>query len=289
MKMLRLPWRRPVEKPARDWRDDPDDPTIRILEEYSAGPLSPDRAALDRMGAVARQAFLEAQPGRGASGVPARGWSARRVRLAAAFSVAVLVLSSAGLVAAESGPGEPFYRARLAVEAWFLPASGSEARLDADLDRAQARLNDATEAAARSDWNAEADAMGAYREVVESMSLTQDPAARETARQRLLQQLTGLEGLRAGAQAGAVAAVGGAIDSVNAVLARGAGEPTPGASGSGPTATPSQGPGSSSGNGPQMTPSGGSGPGSSASPGGSGGGGQGGGGQGGGGQGSGGP
>jgi uncharacterized membrane protein YgcG len=277
MRSIRPPWRGASEVEGTAWQEDPDDPTTRLLKEYAAGPLSPDEAALDRMSATARRAFLEARLARTAAPVAAHARPRAHLRLAAAFSVALLVLASAGLAAAESGPGQPFYRTRLSVEAIFLPPAGTDERLAADLDRAQARLGEASRAAAAGDSNAEADAMGAYADVVSAMVVPDDEAARLELEQRLGQQLPELEALRGHASGKTAAELDRAIERVRQFLG-GSGpqaSPTPTGAGSGPSATPSHGAGSSSDSGPESTPSGGPGPGSSASPGGQGGGGQG--------------
>jgi hypothetical protein len=272
-------------RPAADepWLDDPDDPTVELLERFAQGPLSPDPAALARVRSAAQTAFLEAHRERMAAARAARTRSTHRTRaLVAACSVALLMLSGAGLAAAQSGPGEPFYRTRLAVEAWFLPPAGSPDRVEADLSWTQARLDEATRAASSANWNGEADAMAAYRDAVASMSLPQDPAVRERVRSRLGDQLAHLEGLRAGARGNAAGEVDRAIHSVDVLMAGATQEPAqepsaaPGASGHGPDATPGQDSGPSSGTGPKATPSkapgssSGAGPGAGSRPGGEG-------------------
>jgi hypothetical protein len=177
--------------------------------------------------------------------------------LAAACTVAVLMISTAGLAAAQSGPGEPFYRVRLEVEALFLPAAGSTDRLEADLRRAEARLNEATRAQSSANWNGEADAMGAYADVVASISMPDDPALRKQVQQRLGRQLDTVEELGDASPDGAGQQVRRAIKSLNSLLGA---TPVPTAaptSGAASTdATPTQGPGSSSGQGPKASPTG---------------------------------
>jgi hypothetical protein len=103
-----------------------------LLERYSATRLGPDRAQLAR-GRVAMLA-ADAHPTRaGAStgGVRSRlrGWSLAAV-------LALLVTATGGLVAAQSGPGQPFYGLRLAVGSLTLPGDepGHERGLAAQLD-----------------------------------------------------------------------------------------------------------------------------------------------------------
>jgi uncharacterized membrane protein YgcG len=239
MSWLRLPWRRRVDEPEQAWEPAPvDDETVALLERYAAGPLSPGADELNRgrTAAVAAYAASDVM----AALRQARPRPRRAVRyVAAAAAMAVLMLSGAGIAAAESGPGQPFYRTRLAIEAWFLPPAGSEARLDADLDRAQARLEEAVRAAAVSDWNAEADALGAYTDVVASMSVPQDTASQERVRNRLGQELGTLQDLAAG-PGSAAGQASRAVQSVNDLLAGSGGGsmPGPGTTPAGRNATP---------------------------------------------------
>jgi hypothetical protein len=290
MRLPKLPWLsgssgRAGGRSAEGWADHEERETVEALRA-AADSLAPDEAALERMLAVSRQAFRDARFERtaaesaAASATPkaaARRVSTRPLRVAAALSVALLTLTGAGVVAAaESGPGEPFYRTRLAVEGFFLPAYGTPERLTADLDRAQARLDEAARAAAAGDHNAEADAMGAYGDVIGSIAVPQDPAARQQMVERLNRQLGQLRQLQsqAGGQAGGKvsAELERAMRRIGQVLA-GSGQPTPNASptGQGPQATPSHEPGST-GDGPKASPGGGGGPNPGASPSGQGGG-----------------
>ncbi len=229
------------------WGDAPGDPSVELVRHLSDDALSPSSEATRRMRARAMAAFRQAQlePRRAPAGL--RRGAPIRVRVAmAAAVVASLTLSGTGFAAAESGPGQPFYHTRLAIEAWFLPPSGSEARLDADLDRAQARLDEARQAAARGDWNAEADALGAYAQVVSSISLPPGQAGREQLRQRLAGQVASLQSLQAGAQAGTISQVSLAIEEVEALLVS-AGGPAPTSGGGRPEASPTNGSGGQGG------------------------------------------
>jgi hypothetical protein len=268
MKLPGLP--RTQRPPAEGWSNHNEDSAVQAVRDFAGERLSPDQAALDRMYAVGRQAFREARFERSVRDT-GRPRAPRRLRLAMAFSVALLTLSGAGVVAAaESGPGEPFYRTRLTIEAVFLPAAGTPERLTADLDRAQARLDEARHAAAGGDSNAEADALGAYGEVVGSMAVPGDEALQLQLRERLNVQLAQLQALGAGGST--AAELERAMRRVGQLL-EGAGQqptPTPAPTGQGPNPTPSHEPGSS-GDGPKASPSGG-GPNPSAGPGGGGGG-----------------
>jgi hypothetical protein len=243
---LHLPWGSGSSKSrADDWADElADDPTVSLLRDFAVGPMSADPDTLDRMSTRMGAEFAQRTAERRVAGSPGVSRTRRpRLRLAVAFaSVAVLAVAGTAAAATESGPGQPFYHARLTVEAIFLPPAGTDARLAADLDRAEARLAEAETAAGAGNWNAEADALGAYGEVVRSMVIASDTDAGVQARMRLGQQLAILQRLQAGAGDGAGAQVGRAIDDVGTILR------TPGSGGS-PAVTPT-------GNGPQPTPAG---------------------------------
>lgn len=87
-------------------------------------------------------------------------WRPARLPLALAGAALVAALSVGAVAAA--GPGTPLYGVRLWVEQITLPAGGA-ARVDADLAAMQARLDEATAAAARGDGNAVSAALAAYR------------------------------------------------------------------------------------------------------------------------------
>ena len=259
---MRLRWwplRSRTERAAPDWDDGTDEADkvmAGFLDRYSEGPLSPDEASLARMRANALTAFRESGRTRAPEPASAAVWAApafrrRRQVLAVAFAVAVLTLSTVGVAAAESGPGQPFYRTRLAVEAWFLPSAGTDARLTADLDRAQARLNETSQAAAAGDSNAEADAMGAYLDVVNSILVPDDEASRQQLQRRLGQQLTTLQGLRGRAHGQAAGEMDQAMSRIGWLLGGSGGQhgPAPTGADGGPQASPSGGAGASSGSG----------------------------------------
>ena len=264
MKLLKLPWGARAPGSTEDWSNHGEDSTAGAMHA-AARQLSPDEAALDRMFQASRQAFREARLERSMRETH-RSWAPRRLRLAASLAVALLTVSATGVLAAtESDPGEPFYRTRLAIEAVFLPGAGTPERLTADLDRAQARLNEALQASTTGNDNAEADALGAYADVVGSMSVPNDEALRLQMRQRLDQQLAQLQALGAGGSS--FAELERAMNRVGQLIQGSGGQPTPtpAPTGQGPDATPSHGPGSPGG-GPRPSPSG-QGPDPSGSPG----------------------
>jgi hypothetical protein len=127
------------------------------LERYAVGALSPDRAQLSRM----RDAIFLAYLGRATRTTEdvraPRPWARR---WSFALALALLLLGS-GVVAAESGPGQPFYSVRLAIASFTLPAHGAaRARgLAAQLDE---RLNEAGAAVRNGDGRAAEAALEAY-------------------------------------------------------------------------------------------------------------------------------
>jgi hypothetical protein len=273
MKLPKLPWGAREPGSIEGWSNHGEDSTAEAMQA-AARQLSPDEAALDRMFQASRQAFREARLERSIRETD-RPRAPRRLRLAAALSVALLAVSATGVLAAtESDPGEPFYRTRLAVEAFFLPAAGTPDRLTADLDRAQARLDEALTAWAAGNGNAEADALGAYADVVGSMAVPEDEALRAQMQERLALQRVLLQTLSADGGDG-YPELERAMNRVGQLI-EGSGQqptPTPAPTGQGPDATPSHGPGSSGG-GQQPSPSG-QGPNPSGGPGDTGGDGQG--------------
>ncbi len=108
---------------------------VDLLERFAAGPLSPDADTLARgrsvtIAAAERQTWSEPSGSRSRlrAGSPSftfgRGRSRRHKLFAALAAVAILLMATVG-VAAESGPGQPFYHLKLNVEAIGLPAAGS--------------------------------------------------------------------------------------------------------------------------------------------------------------------
>ena len=118
--------------------DQPDRLEI-LMDRYAAMRMAPDPGRIGE----GRAAILESFATRAA------GFSSRRHRpvlrgwsLAAAF--ALLLVAGSGLVAAESGPGQPFYGLRLAIGSVTLPANepahdrGLAAQLDDRLTEVRA-------------------------------------------------------------------------------------------------------------------------------------------------------
>ena len=222
----------PIDDPS--WADGGGGVT-RLLEWYAVEALSPDSATLSRIGGTVRAAFAASVTGReaGISWIPGAvdthradqafegealritrphgvSWTRRRA-VAAVRAVAILTLSTVGFAAAESGPGQPFYRLRLGIETVNLPPAGSQDRLAADLGRAGARLDDITREAAASNWSAASDASDAYRQVIDSVVLPTDAAARTRAVEQFAGQLARLEELRVDSQGSETSALDGAI------------------------------------------------------------------------------
>lgn len=240
---MRLPrlFRRPdTNLDPQRWVDgDYDSSTTDRLAAYSTASLSPDEAALSRVGASVRAAFVESATRRNAGTVADLGadggtsslgrtwsWSRRRV-FAAVCAVAILSLSTVGFTAAQSGPGQPFYRLKLNIEAVNLPPPSSLDRLNADLGRADARLDDVAGSAAASDWNGAADAATAYLDVITTVGLPSDPSQMPAARDRLNGQLARLEKLRGTSRAPETAELDKAIAAVCKVLGIPVLTPTP--------------------------------------------------------------
>jgi hypothetical protein len=155
----------------------------QLLARYARVRLDPTPAQTRR----ARAAVLEAAwrrrlavdgvPGatRSRDRRPFTRWTPRRigVSLAAAVFAGLLVGSS---TFAASRAGGPLYEARLTIEELTLP-SQPDARVDAELAQAQARLAEAVEASGRADSNAVAAALGAYERSVDDVTQASGPSA----------------------------------------------------------------------------------------------------------------
>jgi hypothetical protein len=150
---------------------DPDDPLVLLLGRYAVARLTPDAEQLVYLRAVSVRAFVDR---RVSAGRPAR---TRRAmldwprRLAAGFAVVFALTGGVSLAAAESGPGQPFYHLRLTVDNLTLPAQGS-ARVEALLQRLDARLADARQAHGRGNQGGVADAVGAYEDTLSALTDT---------------------------------------------------------------------------------------------------------------------
>jgi hypothetical protein len=164
-----------------------DDPAVeQALAAYAAARLEPDPAATARLReqilADARERLapplaagapvLTVVSGRTQSPAPlgaARVTGPRRAsRWAFALVAAGLTLAlAAGVVAAGSGPGGPFYGARLWVEELTLP-SDPDSRAEAQLERLQERLQEAEQASKTGNGPAVKAALEAYRAQAEA-------------------------------------------------------------------------------------------------------------------------
>jgi hypothetical protein len=149
-----------------------DDLIARRLTAYAQFRLSPTPEASARMRALVIEA---------AAGMPARtarpaqepvslaayrsGFGGRS-RLFAALMAAALSVLLLGGVAFASSPGGPLYGVRLWVETVSLP-SDPGARTDADVDRLDARLDEAVGAARNGNGSATAAALAAYRDILD--------------------------------------------------------------------------------------------------------------------------
>lgn len=140
---------------------DADDPLAALLDRYAATRLAPDAEQLTYLRAVSVRAYVD----RGLrGGRPARSRPSMLVwprRLAVGFAIVFALTGGASLAAADSGPGQPFYHLKLTLDSLTLPVQGS-ARVDALLQRLDARLSEVRQAGARNDHAAVADATGAY-------------------------------------------------------------------------------------------------------------------------------
>jgi hypothetical protein len=254
-----------ILRPRRQsgWDDPPADPLVAALEALASAQTDVT-ARVDRQRTRLRAAFVQASV-RGAAPVRARSSFAPR-RLAFALSTALLlVVMTAGGIAA-SGPGLPLYGVRLAAEELFLPPGGM-ARVTAQLDRLDDRLDEVSRALAADDAAAAAAALVAYDRIAGELLSGSRPAPQDRAavQARLTAQLRHLEQIQA---ADPLSGPKDAITRANAVLAwlvaPGPDGGTPGPTGATPSPTASPTPAATSE--PQPTPQGSSTADPSASP-----------------------
>jgi hypothetical protein len=235
------------------WHDRIDD-ELPVRLRDAAAELDPDAEVLERGRSAALSAFRQLQAEGaftdGTSSRPRRlsrlPWLQRPMRhpvVASILAIAVALGGSAGLAAAASGPGQPFYGLRLAVEQLTLPPAGTSARLQADLDRLGTRLTDASQASQRGDAGAVADAIAAYEQALNDTVGQQDVNAAQRARIQALfdQQVQLLQQLLAGAPASAQPGIAQALAELQA--ARSNVGPPPAS----PPANPGSNPGQSNG------------------------------------------
>jgi hypothetical protein len=123
------------------------------LQRYAADALAPDPSELSRGRSVMLAAFAD-RPVPASRGRGLGGWS-----LAAAFTL--LLVAGAGLAAAESDPGEPFYGLRLAVGSLTLPGQ-EPAHARGLADQLDDRLAEAGIAARNGDGRAAQAAISEY-------------------------------------------------------------------------------------------------------------------------------
>ena len=165
-----------------------DDRIARRLAAYADARLSPSTQASARMRAQvmhaagnlpARKAARAAAPSRRPLSLAAyrARFGGRSRAMAALMAAALSVLLLAG-VAFASSAGGPLYGVRLWVESVSLPSEPG-ARADADVDRLDARLNEAVGAAHDGNGSGTAAALAAYREILEdALNAASQPDAR---------------------------------------------------------------------------------------------------------------
>jgi hypothetical protein len=170
--------RRPLGGPSSMGQDDvtgadarraADDPIAVRLEQLAA-QLAVPKDDLARIETVVVARFRESIGAETRSAPRLRvrpGWFRFRTALAVGLA-AVLVLLSVAAVGAASGPGQPFYHVRLAVEDLTLPPPGSPDRLSAQVRLLAARLAETQAAAEQGNAGAVADAADAYAQRVQS-------------------------------------------------------------------------------------------------------------------------
>jgi hypothetical protein len=134
------------------------------LQAEVTGSFRPAAGRLESL----RYVVLAAASSTRAQGSPAHQSQRRLIRrggrrwitgLAAAL---LATTATVGIVAAETGPGEPFYPLRLSIESLTLPAAGTPARFAAEVALLRARINEARDAGARGDTNGALAALDAY-------------------------------------------------------------------------------------------------------------------------------
>jgi hypothetical protein len=143
-----------------------------LLDRYAATRLAPNPAQLARARIPVLAAFVgaAAMPARPRRHSGLRGWSLR-----AGF--ALLLIGASGLVAAESGPGHPFYGLRMAIGSVTLPVEepARDRGLAAQLDD---RLKEAGDAAQLGDGHGARVAISEYLRTLSELTRNRvtDPA-----------------------------------------------------------------------------------------------------------------
>ena len=176
----------------------PDRTVEELLERYAFMRLEPDPAAMSRIrsalmvkasqGSAALPASAEPEVSRRWS-LPFATWSFRRLGVSLSGALLVGVVAG-GSAFASTRAGGPLYETRLWVETITLP-SAADARIEAELGRAQLRLAEAAEAAAAGDEHAVAAALTAYARIVgEELGGATDAAISEEAASAILHHRT---------------------------------------------------------------------------------------------------
>ena len=213
------------------------------LDAYAASRLEPDPAATARTRATvmvqAHSILGAARVAGDATGPGLFRRLFRRPALAASAALLGLAVVAVGTVAA-SGPGGPLYGARLWVETLTLP-SDAGARASAELDRLQARVDEATAAAASGNGSAVTAALDAYQQTLAGAfaAAGNDPTRDQRLAAELGRHLAVLEALASQVPASAGLAIDQVVQRtegrINAIIgAPGQSNGTPGQSGGAP-------------------------------------------------------
>jgi hypothetical protein len=141
-------------------RPTPDESTSdleELLSRYAVERLSPTPGQLDEVRAATMRTYLARVGHDRPRVVP------RRLTYAVAVAAVLAVVGTVG--AAESGPGEPLYGLRLAIDSLTLPGQGA-ARSGALFALLEQRLAEAREANVRHNESGVADAVRAYQDTL---------------------------------------------------------------------------------------------------------------------------
>ena len=201
----------------------------RKIERYARLRLDPSAAQAKRARSVLMEAAWRqrlAEPAQDAAAIaastrrvrgPFGGWGARR--LGVSFAAAMLAGLMIGTTAfATSRAGGPLYATRVALEELTLPTD-PQARLEAEIGLAQARIAEIADAVARDDSGAVAAAVGAYLSAIDDLDeSTGGPADRALGAIEYHQVV--LEGLLARVPESARAGIENAIVRSGAVIER---------------------------------------------------------------------
>jgi hypothetical protein len=197
----------------------------RRLRAYADARLSPDRWAGIRMrSAVIEHARVRrASAGRRGLGVFGSFRFGRAPRLLAVALAAALAIGVGTSAALAASPGSPLYGVRLWIEAATLPAA-PDARLNAQVQQADSRVDEALGAASQGNGGAVAAALAAYRAEIDALlsSAGDDPTKLVRIQAELGRHLAALQALAvsnpdaASAVQSAIDASQTAIDKINA-------------------------------------------------------------------------